>query len=174
MSLLSLANELLLLIVRYLDLETDISAFSRTNRRLHGLLITYLYRRNVQSGGTSALMRAASHGKLATARRSISAGADVQVMTKGGRTSLSLAAEAGHVDLVEFLLSINGVDPDSRDPRDTTPLYLAAGNRHEPVVKLLWRPMESTGFREPRREDGTVVCREGFYLSGEDNRENAS
>jgi hypothetical protein len=74
MSLLSLPKELLLVIGGHLASERDISSLSRTNHHLHSLLTLYLYRRNVQYGGSSALRFAAHYGPAATARLSIDAG----------------------------------------------------------------------------------------------------
>jgi ankyrin repeat protein len=39
--------------------------------------------------------------------------------------------------VVKLLLAQDGVDPDSKDKYGRTPLWWAAGNGHEAVVKLL-------------------------------------
>ncbi|KAH9206130.1 hypothetical protein DL95DRAFT_397125, partial [Leptodontidium sp. 2 PMI_412] len=61
-SLLALANELLLSIAESLDSERSISAFARTNRGLYLLLNDFLYKHNVTKGGSSALWWAARCG----------------------------------------------------------------------------------------------------------------
>jgi hypothetical protein len=63
-SLLALANELLLSIAGSLDSERSINAFARTNRCLYLLLNDYLYKHNVIKGESSALsaaLRPAAH-----------------------------------------------------------------------------------------------------------------
>ncbi|KAF2176950.1 hypothetical protein K469DRAFT_605193 [Zopfia rhizophila CBS 207.26] len=66
MPLLNIANELLLCISDNLESERDINAFIQANRRLHRLLINYLYRYNIQRSGSSALLWAARYGQEAT------------------------------------------------------------------------------------------------------------
>jgi len=68
-SLLGLANEILLAMAEQLELERHINAFSRTN---------HLYRYNVQRSGNSALFWAATNGQETTAQNSVSEGADVR------------------------------------------------------------------------------------------------
>ncbi|KAH9210647.1 hypothetical protein DL95DRAFT_393272 [Leptodontidium sp. 2 PMI_412] len=61
-SLLAVANELLLSIAYSLDSERSISAFARTNRGLYLLLNDFLYKHNVINGESSALWWAARCG----------------------------------------------------------------------------------------------------------------
>ncbi|KAK2756744.1 hypothetical protein FQN54_005190 [Arachnomyces sp. PD_36] len=133
----TLPDELLLDIAEQLTLEEDINALSTTNRRLHCLLINYLYRFNVRQSESSALVWAARRGVVTTARRSIEQGADVEVKSDG-LTPLSLAAAAGHDGVVELLIATGRVDPEFKDPGECkTPLWWAANNGHDRVVKLL-------------------------------------
>lgn len=53
-----------------------------------------------------------------------------------GKTALHLAAERGLANLVELLLGV-GANPDSRDARGETPLFLAAENGRDAVADLL-------------------------------------
>ncbi|KAI9761527.1 MAG: hypothetical protein M1840_001790 [Geoglossum simile] len=53
------------------------------------------------------------------------------------RTPLWWAAANGYMEVVELLLAIKGVEPDSKDSSGQTPLSLAAGNGHLKVVELL-------------------------------------
>jgi ankyrin repeat protein len=62
MPLLNLVNKLLLSISENLESERDINAFSQTNRRLHSVLNTYLYRYNVLRLGSLGLCWATQHG----------------------------------------------------------------------------------------------------------------
>ncbi|KAI9770336.1 MAG: hypothetical protein M1840_003495, partial [Geoglossum simile] len=54
-----------------------------------------------------------------------------------GRTPLWWAAANGYTGVVELLLAIRGVEPDSGDSSSQTPLSLAAGNGQLEVVELL-------------------------------------
>ena len=76
---LGLPNELLCSITEHLKSEKDINAFARTNRRLHGLLNTDLYRHNVRWSGSSALLWAMNRGKDTTALKLLGEGPDVRV-----------------------------------------------------------------------------------------------
>ncbi|PYH91899.1 hypothetical protein BO71DRAFT_298391, partial [Aspergillus ellipticus CBS 707.79] len=68
MSLLNLANEVLLMIAETLESENDINAMVQTNHRFYALLNPYLYRHNRRHSGSSALLWAAMTGQAVTAR----------------------------------------------------------------------------------------------------------
>ncbi|KEZ45021.1 1-alkyl-2-acetylglycerophosphocholine esterase [Scedosporium apiospermum] len=57
--------------------------------------------------------------------------------SKSGRTPLSLAAERGHVEVLQVFLQTTEVDPDSQDNSGRTPLSWAAENGHEEVIRVL-------------------------------------
>jgi ankyrin repeat protein len=77
-------------------------------------------------------------GYQATVRLLLKLGAAVEVTDEDGWTSLMRAAEKRHEAVVELLLKIDGVDPDSKDlEMSRTPLSWAAEKGHEAVVKLL-------------------------------------
>jgi ankyrin repeat protein len=63
-----------------------------------------------QSGGTTALVRAAEGGRVATVRALLKKGADVNARDGYGRTALMLAAARGHAEVVKLLLAAGG-DP---------------------------------------------------------------
>ena len=63
--------------------------------------------------------------------------ADIKSNARNGETLLSYAAQSGHEDVVELLLSTNKINVDARNKRGRTPLSLAASSGHEPTVKLL-------------------------------------
>ena len=111
MLLLSLANELLLVIGEDLESQKDINAFARTNRRLYNLLNAYLYRRNVRDSQSFALLWSAQRGQVRTALHSISEGADLQA--KPGRlNALQWAVITRSAEVVKLLLHHGAnVDP---------------------------------------------------------------
>jgi ankyrin repeat protein len=97
MSLLGLPNEILLLVTLSHELEADINALARTNRRLYSLLNLHLYWHNVLYSGSRALLWAAKHGQEPTIRMLLDAGAHLEPETGGNSTPVSLATENGHV-----------------------------------------------------------------------------
>jgi len=55
---------------------------------------------------------------------------------KLGQTPLQMAAEAGNLEMIDFLIS-KGADPNHRDARGITPLHEAVINGHVEATKLL-------------------------------------
>ena len=91
--------------------------------------------------GTTAanrpLVDAAGRGDVATVRRLLREGADVNLAQGDGMTALHRAAERGDVSLAEILLYAGAnVDAGTRIGR-YTPLHVAARKGHEAMVKLL-------------------------------------
>jgi ankyrin repeat protein len=126
MPLLSLPNELLLLIGEYIASEADLNSFLRTNHRLHDLLLDYLYQYNIKHHSSECLHWAAEHGILGTLKKAINQGANVnagmnlihRVSGKGffidsKMTPLSRAAAKGHKGLVSALLDA-GADVEAK------------------------------------------------------------
>ena len=88
----------------------------------HGLP---LYNREIPHGGDTALMFAARVGDLDSAKLLVAAGANVNDADAWGVTATVMAAHAGFVELVEFLLD-RGADPNARRGG----LYRAACRHH--------------------------------------------
>jgi hypothetical protein len=131
-SLLALANELLLSIADSLDSERSINAIARTNRRLYLLLNDYLYKHNVIKGESSALWWAAKCGQSGSAAKSIAQAGNVNIQWNG---FLKLRRFG-------YLVSIDGeaqvVDLLKRNRCSyCTPIYLAILSGHEDVADLL-------------------------------------
>eukprot|EP00180_Rhodochaete_pulchella_P000509 Plantae.Rhodophyta-Rhodochaete_pulchella.ctg136.p1 GENE.Plantae.Rhodophyta-Rhodochaete_pulchella.ctg136~~Plantae.Rhodophyta-Rhodochaete_pulchella.ctg136.p1 ORF type:complete len:1128 (+),score=134.65 Plantae.Rhodophyta-Rhodochaete_pulchella.ctg136:463-3384(+) len=82
------------------------------------------------SGDRTQLYEVAKHGHKEIIKRLLSRGRlDID-------SGLHGACEGGHLDVVEMLLS-EGVDPDCRDSSGDTPLFLAAGYKHEHCIDIL-------------------------------------
>lgn len=127
MSLPDLPNELLLSIANNLKSERDLSSFTRTNAHLHNLLSDYLYENNIKQHGSSALLWAAQHGQDKTAQRLLEKGASVNVQAR------------------------MSVLDDTLRPCDGTPLFIAAKNGFETIVRLL---IENDADVNSRDEEG--------------------
>lgn len=158
MAFLSLANEIIIEIVEYLDNQRDINSVGRVNRRFHNLFDDYLLRYNMKFRGSSALLWAAKHGRESTARRLLHLGADVNVKLQKplphseqlkpsssdntkpclGVTPLHMAAWKGHLAIVKLLLQI-GANPEARNPQGWTPLYAALVSGHEKISRTISR-----------------------------------
>ena len=123
---------------------------------------------------TSPLCVASDRGHLEVTRLLLkhTTPPDVNLKTYMGDTALSLAAENGHLAIIDLLLQEEGLDVAARDKFGETALCKAARNGHEPVVKSL--------FKDPRARNGNDVkiaiesaltCRISLYLRGCLNKE---
>jgi len=75
---------------------------------------------------------------------------------KGGSSALVEAAKAGHVPIMQFLLTMVTIDINIEDHQGCTPLYWAVANGHlEGAQLLLQRPGLKRGTRVRRRGDFT-------------------
>jgi ankyrin repeat protein len=139
-SLLSLGNDVILLIADCLESERSIGALVRTNRRLYLFLNSYLYRYNVVNAHStewSVLHWAARHGQERSVAESIAQGGELESKeVKYGMTPLCQAARNGHTLVVKVLLEA-GADIEAEDVFGRTPLFRAAGNGHAAVINVL-------------------------------------
>lgn len=88
------------------------------------------------------LLYASAEGKLDFVRAAIAAGADTKVTNRFGGTGLIPAADRGHVEIVEELLTHSDVDIDHVNRLGWTALLEAVilgdgGERHQKIVNLL-------------------------------------
>ncbi|KAH6876829.1 hypothetical protein B0T10DRAFT_497345, partial [Thelonectria olida] len=132
-----LANELLQSLANCLELERDIKALARTNRRLYCLLDPYLYRHNIRQSSSSALVWAAIYGRERTAQKAIDAWTNVHIGSDISGRALEIAATSGHEGVVKLLLDSGNIDMDFRNYCGRTPLSEAAWGGHGAIVKLL-------------------------------------
>jgi ankyrin repeat protein len=138
MSLVSLANELLLSIADNLTCARDINVLALTNRRLYTSLNLFLYRYAVRQSNHSVLHWAAYHGRSNTLLMLLDISADVRapVRNSKGLTVLHFASAKGHLMIVEILIQ-SGADVNAQTSTGTTPLYKAVSNGFECITRLL-------------------------------------
>ncbi|MCM5569252.1 ankyrin repeat domain-containing protein [Burkholderiaceae bacterium FT117] len=84
-------------------------------------------------GDETALMLVALQGDLTSARLLVQRGAEVN---RPGWTPLHYAASGGHLEMIRFLLDENAYI-DAQSPNRTTPLMMAARQKHTNAVRLL-------------------------------------
>ena len=125
MSLSRLPNELIEEIAHFLPAQRDVAALVLVNRRFHGLLNQYLYRRNhaAKFWHGDALFWAASTGRVETLLRAEALGVPVPA-----QVLVAEAAVYGTLDVVEHLLPRLG---------RALPLVLALENGNWDVFALL-------------------------------------
>ncbi|KAF3031228.1 hypothetical protein E8E12_001325 [Didymella heteroderae] len=152
MLLFGLPNELLCQICEDLRTAQDIASFNRVNRQLYRVTEEYLYRFDAREGRSSALLWAAVHGRLQTAKKALKELQRDEQLTDGSGTdanttnatatnpidsALVHAAEKGRTALVRLLVE-NGADWSWRDPeRRQSAMEAACSNGHIEVVKVL-------------------------------------
>jgi ankyrin repeat protein len=79
--------------------------------------------------GQTALMLAASHGRLRMANMLLAAGADVNIQDEDGSTALMCAAEHGHVEMVRLLLAQPDCEVSATDHVSITASSVLLGSR---------------------------------------------
>ncbi|TRY80359.1 hypothetical protein TCAL_02993, partial [Tigriopus californicus] len=86
---------------------------------------------------STPLILASSNGCFECVQYLVEQGANLQAKDKRGRNSLYMAAAAGHLDIVDHLLSSGLTVQDSVDHRGQTPLLVAVIGGNLSLVKLL-------------------------------------
>lgn len=112
-------------------------------------------------------------------------GVDLQMQDYDKRTALHLAASEGHADVVDYLLNVAHVKPDSKDRWKRTPLHDAQSENHQLIVALLQRSMsiyeqdeyeselDETPISTPRSQDlssdisDSLKTEEGFVMDNQ-------
>ncbi|XP_067661816.1 serine/threonine-protein phosphatase 6 regulatory ankyrin repeat subunit B-like [Haliotis asinina] len=83
------------------------------------------------------VMLAADHGHKEVIELLINHRADLSISGKGGDNILHIACQSGHIDVVQYLLSLNSIDINSRGWKKRTPVMSAAKGGHKEVIELL-------------------------------------
>ena len=99
--------------------------------------------------GQTALMLAASHGRLDMVELLSAAGADVNVRDEDGSTALMCAAEHGHMDIVKFLLQQPETNVLAKDNDGLTALAVAMEAGHRDVGVVLYANMSFSRGSSP-------------------------
>ncbi|GFN95103.1 KN motif and ankyrin repeat domain-containing protein 1 [Plakobranchus ocellatus] len=87
----------------------------------------------------TALMLAASHGRVHTVRLLVEAGADLNAQDEDGSTALMCACEHGHLDIVNFLLAQPSIDASIVDNENSSALTVAMEAGHKDVGVVLYK-----------------------------------
>lgn len=84
-----------------------------------------------------SLWDAARRGELESVKQAVEAGVDVNSVTHCGASALSFAADRGHFEIVQFLLS-EQADPNIKDTfyNATPTTWASAANRYEVMILL--------------------------------------
>ena len=137
MSLSDSPRETLLDIAELLD-DAGMNALSRTNGQLYKLLNKHLYSRDLRSRGRSLLWAADNHEVEATVQLALAVGRNLDFIPESYHIALQVAADKGHVRLVQLLLEVEGINPNfGGGSLQCAPLILAAQRGHSAIVELL-------------------------------------
>ena len=94
---------------------------------------------NIKStNSNTALLLTGTHGNQVIAKLLVEAGANVNEAGFGGWTTLHMASYEGHMNLVNYLVTVAGADLHIKDEGGTTALHCAAIKGHINVIKLLY------------------------------------
>ena len=161
MSLLGLANELLLSIAENLSRESDINALTCINRRLYSLLNLYLYRYQIQSSN-KALLWGVYYRIFNTVRTALDVGANVRATNKKCQTVLHLASARGHLSIVNALIQ-SDADVNAQTSTGTTPLHIAVEYGFERITQALIENGADFRTTRPGWQRSTVLHIASFF-----------
>ncbi|KAJ5200052.1 hypothetical protein N7472_005256 [Penicillium cf. griseofulvum] len=152
MGFLDVPNEVILLLIPYLEYSSEINALCRTTRWLHELVNPILYKHSItQRNGGYTLEWAAINGSVSTGRLILEAGASPGACGSEPWQPFALAALHGHSEMIGLLYE-HGIDPfsttndwknhldneeDREDWEEGHPLSIASSYGHVSVVNLL-------------------------------------
>lgn len=153
MPLLILSDDLLLCVADDLE-ESDINNLTRTNRRLHSLLNSFLYGHHIRYFGGFALLWAAFYGQLGTAEKLLTQGANPNIMLTHDYHITTKTVdrekpiqwllpdskknhESMRLDVGNHIILLPSLPIFEQIPPFCNPLYLACWQGHLAVVRLL-------------------------------------
>jgi ankyrin repeat protein len=150
-----LPSEIVLSIAEHFDRARDISSLARANRRLHDILLPWLYKFNVREQNSSALHwyaeDAGDRASRLAARLLHEYKADVNTIYEGN-TPLISAAIHGLESVTEILLRTPGISVNFRNKKGQTALWHAASQGHVAIVEQLLA-----------RKDTQIDCSDEVY-----------
>lgn len=91
-----------------------------------------------RTSGQTAIMLAASHGRLATVKLLLECGADPSMQDFDGSTALMCGSEMGHEEIVSLLLAHKLTDPNATDNDGLDALTIAMNNGHKNIGLMLY------------------------------------
>ena len=106
--------------------------------------------------GTTPLHRAAYEDDLETAKRQVTAGADVRAVNRYGVSALSLACTNGNAAMIKLLLDA-GADPNSTQPGGETALMTASRTGKVDAVKVLLKAGADVHAKEDKRGQTAIM-----------------
>jgi ankyrin repeat protein len=131
--------EILFEIADHLDYR-GVNALARTSRQLYSSLnVKHLYLHDVTRSPSRSLIWAAENGLEGTLQRAVDASRDLNPIPESFHIALQVAADRGHVRLVELLLELDDINPNGLQtaPLLATPLIAACSKGHVEVINLL-------------------------------------
>jgi ankyrin repeat protein len=169
MDFLSLPNELIMLIGSRLETEQDIFALMRTNSRFYQLLLSSLYKRNVNCSSSSALSWCVSHGSEGGVSLLLRWGANLQYCKAPIPYTWDFDEDHGSAlhfatsqTMAKYLLD-NGADVNGLSQHGTSALHMAVKNGLLGMAKLLYN---YGALVDMDSEDGKVLLQGDVLLHG--------
>lgn len=122
------------------DLDIHLACFSGDLVRVRNILSQGQEDINGKAGnslGKTPLMQAAHGGRKEVFDFLVSEGADISLLDNYGFNILHWACRGGSVEMVKYILSLNGMDVNTTGTDGTTPVASAAWMGHKDVVDFL-------------------------------------
>ncbi|KAH7644156.1 ankyrin repeat domain containing protein [Dermatophagoides farinae] len=117
--------------------------------------------RKAKQNGQTALMLAASHGRVEITKILLECGAEINLQDNDGSTALMCAAEHGHNEVISLLLSHSDCDPLIEDNEGSTALKIALINGHRDIGVMLYAGSSS----HHKRNNGTFTYHNSSLIS---------
>lgn len=123
--------------------STMLIALANLDNRVYGHVVERLFQRSdvnmkARQNGQTALMLAASHGRMQICKALLDNGAEVNLQDNDGSTALMCAAEHGHTGVIELLLAQPECNVHLEDNEESTALKIALVNGHNQAGILLY------------------------------------